>query len=515
MSWSAAFAAQLEALAATPVWILESVVVGGTPGSALRVSSADGYGDVVAIAEDGVRIAGQVLAPATWMPSTGLSSVDVVDLDAITSSITRGTIVRILLGWVEADGTRWIESDFEAVMIGQVRGCSQRGRVPRWTIEINDIFAALRSNFALSRSHIPLFYNTATARAVATADYAVGAASVDLDATTDVERETGGNGALRVEVTTPFYLLWSSVAGTTYTLTGAASEHFATTRDAAPVGTVVYGCAYLRGAPADIVRRLLVSGGGGGGYDTYPASWAWGLPDGWIDHADCDAWRDQVLYVSSGSYTWEIVQAEPVDDGLAWISEKLSRAGLFLALRQGQITVRAGQSFLASAPFVSDLTLTDEDIIDVLQWDAFDPGATEACMVTATATTHANVADSASSSEENAATLPAVQTRTFDQTGLAWSNTTNILSDDIVPRLTMASLRVPEVLRLRVTLRFAQLAIGDLLPMEVTKIRSRITSTGVYTGLVALVTEASPDYTRRYCDVRLHVYAGTDDVFPP
>jgi len=515
VSWSNRFLATLEDTATTPIWILESIQQNGAPGSAYRIASAPGFGDETGIAEDGIRIAGQSLNPATWSSSTGVWSVDVVETEGLFASITRGTIVRLLLGWVDRGGNAWAEADFEPVTLGQVRNISRRGWAPRWTIEVNDIFQAMKSNLSLDRDQIPLFYNTARARAVATTDYTIGAASITLDSTTYMERETGGNYAMKVAES--FYLLASSVAGSVFTIYEASSEHFATTRADAAIATAVTSAAYLSGNPFDIVRRMIVStsAGGNGIYDDYPGSWAWGLPDGWVDHNDIDSWRDDILYISSGSYTWEVIVAEPVDDGWSWLTGMLSKAGIFPAIRQGQITLRAGQSFLASSSFKSGLTMYDEDIIELLSWEAFDPSAVEYCEVTATTTLHDASTDTATSAVEDAATLPAVQTLILDQSGQVWRNTTNILNDDIVSRLAIAAKRIPEVLRLRVTLRWAQACVGDLVDMEVTRIVSRVTSTGTYEGVVALVTEVSPDYVGRTCDVRIHVYPGHADVFPP
>jgi hypothetical protein len=513
MAWSSRFISELANPARKPVWIFESLIAGSAPiGTPLRFASAPGLGDYQLLGLRGVRVQGQTLSPSSSTTTVGEFSVDIVgDPTALFTNITRGTVCLVRMGFAG-----WAESDFEIIALGQVRNM-RRATALSWAVDCRDLFSAARTRLTTTAGQLALFYDLeAAATTMATDAYAVGDADITVADASVFARETGGTGVVRVTPTSgdDFFLLWSAKTATVLTLSESGSEHFATTRAAAGIGQAVQGCAYLKGHPCDVVRRILTSGSGTGVYDDYPSAWGIGLPDFLFDHEDIETFRDRVVVPASGSWEWEIVVTEPKTDGFAWLQDELARAGMFLAMRQGLVTVRALQAQGSTTyTYHSNLTITDEDIAEVLEWEAFDSDVGEEYAEVEVTTLDASaVTESTTSTSEDPATLPAADTRPFDLGSRVWNNRSAVRTE-VVGRVKESATRVPERLRLRlVPLSWAQLAPGDPVFLSTTKIWGRLDG-GAYDGRGAIVVEVSPDYIVGEVDVSLVVYPQTDAVF--
>jgi hypothetical protein len=513
MAWSARFIEELAAPVRTPIWIFEAVSAGDAPiGAPVRFSSAPGYGDHLLLGLRGVRVQGQTLSPSTCSTTIGAFTVEIVgDAGALFANITKGTVCLVRLGF-----SGWAESDFEIVALGQVVNF-RRGRALRWDVECRDLFSAARSRLSLTPGELALFYDLDKgATTYLISDYTVGDTTIEEGSASDwFQRETGGVGAVIIDngSDTPFYLLWDGRTGSLRDVYEPSAEHFGTTRVDAPAGSSVLPSAYLSGHPCDVVRRLLTSGSGTGTYDDYPDAWGIGIPDFFLDHEDIETFRDSVVVPSSGAWSWDLIVTEPVTDGLAWIQGELARAGMFLAMRQGLITVRALQAQgTTTYAYHTNLTITDEDIADVLEWEAFDSDAGDEAAEVEVTTLDESLATETTATDEDPVTLPAEETRAFDLGSRVWSNRGAVRAE-VLARVQESALRLPERLRLRlVPLSWAQLAPGDPVFLTTSQISGRLDG-GAYDGRGAIVVEVSPDYIGGYVDVALLVYPQTDGAF--
>lgn len=507
MSWSAEFITELGRQSQAPVWIVEAIPAGDTPiGTPIKFASAPGIGDYPLLGLQGVKVQGQTLSRTSWTTTIGTFSVEIVgSATALFRNITRGTFLLVKQGYAG-----WAENQFQTVAIGQVHNI--KGVFPSWSIECRDLFAALRSRLGQINS-IELF-NSLGGSSLLTVDYTAGLGTLTVASTATFTAEAGGDGAVRVVPSSgdAFYVRYTGKTATT--LTGCTAN-FGTLDVDAAIGSVVEDAALLSGHPMDVVRRLLTSSSGTGEYDDYDDTWGIGLPSDLIDHEDMDLWRD-ALHVTSGTWDWDIVVTGPEPDGLGFISSILASCGMFLAIRQGKLAVRVGTSMSGSTyAFHTGLTITDGDIAEVLEWEAFDADSPiEYAQVSVTTRSNVNGEDEVNSGtvESPPATLPAAKTKNFDLSGLVWNNRLRVKTD-MIERMAESVLRIPERLVLRlVPLHWAQLTVGDPVSLNTKRIYGRYDADG-YVDRSAIVVQVSPDYVEGFVDVALVLYPDTAEAF--
>lgn len=517
MAWSSAFLDGIGAQSRSMIWLVELLEVSNSPRAGSLVLSSDSrYGDAPILGMRGVRVQGQRLSPASASSTIGAFDIDVVgDPSVIFEHLTRGTVLRVLAGF-----SGWQTNDFQPVAFGAVWNIRRSGEAPVWTIECRDATTILRTRMSMATATAPLFYGVGSTTTIATAAYVIADATLTVTASAAFSRETAGTGALAVTPDTgdAFILLWSSVAANVFTLSGAASEHFATTRSAAAIGNTVTEVAYLSGHPLNLLRRVLTSTGAGtnGSYDSYPIDWGLAIPYALIDDEDINAWRDQVVVAASGAYTWEVPVFAPVDDALSWMQGIMAPSGFFFAMRQGRLTIRAIRAQGTTAyTLQSGITITDTNVVRVLEWEGYasDSGI-EYAGVTGTCIDHGGTTRT-SNVTENPATLPAVANLDADLTGVYYGTNYAVVLAEAVGRVREAATRIPEVLTVDLTLWFAQLCPGDAVLLKMRRAFGRLDRGGTYDNRAAIVLEVSPDWIAGACRVVLAIYPSSGDVFVP
>lgn len=499
MAWSLKFRTALAESVLTPVYRLRVQQIDGEPYAGdYVVSSSEGYGeDEVLIAVEGPTISGPRLSPGTWSSTIGQFSVPLVgSVSTLLTRVTRGTGVVLEMGFAG-----WSTSDFETIAFGQV--WSMAGADPSWVLVCNDALAVLRSRLTTILSRLALFYGVGNTTTTLSSIYTVGDTAIDVASTSGFQRETGGKYAVKVTVASSgaaFYLIATGSTATTFTGCSDGSivvwdedtETYVSALADAAIGDEVTSTAYLEGHPLDIVRRLLLSDDATNGeWDDYPSGWGWGIPQSLVDDTDIGNWKAYVVKVSSGSYTWQVILDEEVGDPYNWLSGLLADAGMFLTVRMGILTCRAGQLHVSvtAAPYMCDLEIVDADIASARVLSLWDTNAAEYGQVAATTATGTLTVDDAIQ------TLPASEVRPYDVSDRVFQNESAV-RNDLTGRLTESSCRVPEAVELvLVGLRFAELCPGDIVPVTTPRLKGRLDSTrDGYDGRRVLVIQVSPDF---------------------
>lgn len=506
MAWSSRFLTELDAGRAVPVYRLHAVPIHSEPyGGVYSIASAAGYGDEILIAGP-PDISGPRLSIASWSSTIGGFSLRLAgDVTALTQALTRGTTVVLEMGFAG-----WSVADLEVIAIGPV--VEIRGADPEWELVVDSPLALLRSRLTRTSSELALFFAIGADTTVAS-DYTAGDGTIVVGSVAGFNRETGGSYGLKVTPNTgddAYYLLATGTSGASFT--GLSSGSFGFTISDAPTGSDVVEIGYLEGHPLDIVRRLLISGAyTGGAWDVYPDAWGWGIPETYVDSDDIDTWKADVVTVSSGSYLWQVIIEEPIDDPLSWLSGMLADAGLFLTVRQGLLTCRGGQAHtgVTDAPYMPDLEILDADIVSARFVGIWDPSATEEYagvdVVSATGTTSAT---------DDVQTLPAIELRTYDISSVTYQNEAAIRAD-VSGRLTAMSTRIPEAIELVLRgLVWSALTVGDIVPVTTDRLRGRLDSTrNGYDGRRVYVVQVSADHGAWVTTVVALAYPTTDELF--
>lgn len=505
MSWSTGFLSYLSNRSLRPMFLLEYIEAYEEPGRPFSIGSHAGAGTPTRIGVNSVQIQGQTLNPFNWSSTNGAFSVGIVGDLTILGYWTKGTAVQLKVGF-----PGMVAGDFQPVALGIIRNI-RRTSENSWMIDCYDMVTALTQRLKATSGNYALFALVGTATTLSI-PYLTGAAAVVVSSTTGFETETGGTGVIKVTPDTgdAFYLTYTGTSGGT-TFTGvSATGQFGTTAGAAAAGNAVVESAYLTGHPLDFLRKILVSRGSGanGSYDTLPSGWGLGLNNALIDHDEIDRWKNEAVKVASGSYSLDIVVDAQVDNALSWMQGYMAKLGLFFVLRQGLLSIAAGQPTHGTALRPPALEITDADIVEIESWEAWADSYTNEYGYLYVAT--GNSSDQGSST--NAATLPFFDRLTYDLSGFVWSNDAAI-QDDILNRLTEVGIRVPERLVLRCApLRLACLTPGDL--VYVTTRRQPSRARGSFSGVTALVEEVSADWNNGMVRIGLLIYPLEEDVFP-
>ena len=515
MAWTADFITALSQRSRRPVFTLERVQLYDEPGVPVTIASHAGYGTDAGTGPY-LRIVrvdtqGATLSPRGWTSTIGAFSVTLAGQMAyLFARVVRGTVVALKMGFAG-----WPEEDFQIIGLGQVRNV--RGRPPEYTLECLDAASALRQRVTNTLTGTQLFSATGTSTTSAAA-YAVGDTSLTMSSTSNFKRQTSGTGCVRVTPSsgaTPFYLTYTGTATGPTRITGvSATGQFGTTAVAAASGSTVEEVAYLYGHPLDLARKVLTSRGSGtnGAYDVLPEMWGLGVAYDLIDHDDIDAWKN-VVKVSSGSYSWDVLVEEAQEDAFGWLESLLSPAGLFLSMRQGLLTVRAGQNSHGASAGVyyrdSGISIGDDEIAEVTDWESWEgnhsPEYARVYVQGYGATTSGTLSTVA-------ATLPAGSFLYYDLRDRVYSNVT-AANTEVVNRLDESGRRVPERLTLTCAgLRLAQLAPGDLTSVTTGLCPSRWY--GTFESTPAIVDEVSPAWTDGRVTVSMLIYPDTDNVYP-
>jgi hypothetical protein len=489
---------------------VERLPLGDEPGATWSAASHRGFGDEIIIDPATVDVEGDTLNPYDWSASIGGFKVGIVrTVSGLFRHLTRGTFVRLLVGF---EGMRLAE--FETVAIGVVQNV--RGTGP-WTLECGDLFSGLSHRLTRTDTELLLFEACDDAT-ILTADYTAGDSTITVNSVSNFTGESGGSGAVLITPSSgdPFYRLWSSTTGSTvFNVTSPGTVSVMGTTDAdASSGDTVTEVAYLQGHPMDIARKVLASNGvsGNGEYDLYTdATWGFGIPDSLIDHGDIELWKALVVAVGSGSYLWEYPKTGREEDAIGWLRSFLASAGVFLTTRQGQITCRAAQASVTHTGYLSHVHITDADIAEVEEYEAFaSDHETEWSQIRVITATGNDESD-----PENLQTFPASRRRPFDVSDRVFSNE-GAVREEMLGRLYESSQRVPERVVLRcVGLRLAILTNGDIVKLTTRRVCSRIEGDAGYDARSVLVSNVSPAWGDGTVRIALHVYPTSTEDFAP
>jgi hypothetical protein len=349
-----------------------------------------------------------------------------------------------------------------------------------------------------------LFYSVELNGTSLAADYTVGDTTLDLVDASGLERMLGSTGCVAIQprsggaaVGSPFYLTYTGRTGNQ--LTGVSEDAVGgTTAADALTGSDCHTVAYLSGHPFNLVRQILCSGSGTGAYDVLPDGWGLCLPDNLWDHVDVNAWMALVQPLT-GSLAWELFVAAPVDDAIAWLQGLLSAAGLWIAQRQGKLTMRAALALDTLDWSVT--TITEDDISEkAWAWNDLDP------------TFSAEYGTVVSTAEESDSGYPASSVQTTPALGSYTYDLSQVLWGDVAARLDEASSRLgpwltrpPERFRLPcVGWRLAGLTPGDPVLLNLPRLRGRLTAfSQQYVLWPAIVASVTPDFNGHGCVVEV------------
>jgi hypothetical protein len=372
MPWDQAFIDQLlPGATRAPRYLLESEAIpqGTKPwGGTLMLSSfsVDGYTPV--IAERGHSISFGELSVRDWTATRGTLTIAVIGSD-IRQYISRGQVLALRVGF-DADVTT-----FEPVFRGAVRSL-RRGADAVWLLQLEEITGALRSRFVSAAGETPLFWDLAST--TLTSGIGPGHTTVPVVDATDFREDGGGVGAILIAGSDgPFIDFYTGTTGVSFT--GATEGELGSDPDgslvaAAPVSAIVSEVAYMVGHPIVVALRILHSTGGGtnGNYDTLPESWGYALPRSMVDQEDARFFKGAML-PTGGTTDWHVFSTTPQVNGLGWLQGWMASAGMFITMRQGEITVRCGVlPWVVRTPGHIDIS-PETGLARIDAYDTFDP----------------------------------------------------------------------------------------------------------------------------------------------
>jgi hypothetical protein len=372
MPWDQAFIDQLlPGPARFPRYLLESESVPeGLPswGGSLMLSSFATPGYTPVIAERGHSISYGELAVREWTATRGTLTIAIIGSD-VRPYTARGQVVTLRVGFSSDPST------FAAVFRGVVRSL-RRNADGLWMLQIEEITGALRSRFVATANEAPLFWDLADT--TLTAGLGDGHTSIAVTSTTGFRDDGGGVGALLVTGKNGDFL--DTYTGTTATsFTGVLDGELGSDPDNVLVASAANGAdvdevAYMVGHPIVVALRILHSTGAGtnGNYDTLPASWGFALPRSIVDQEDAQAFK-AIMDPAGGSVDWHVYSTTAQTNGIGWLQGWMAPAGMFVAMRQGEITVRCAVApWLYTTPGHIDIS-PETGLQRIESYDAYDP----------------------------------------------------------------------------------------------------------------------------------------------
>lgn len=418
-------------------------------------------------------------------------------------ALKRGALVRLYIGETGAP-----KGDYQPLKLGRIQ--SIRSTAPGLLqVEVWDLMAALRTRLAATVADADekarLFYGSVGQQDTLTTDYTVGDGSFTISGsvTDRFLLETGGDGAIKVVGdSTTFYLTYTGATGSTISGLSGTGQFGTTASDATeyepgPVpppapGNLVSSTALLEAHPLLILRSVLTSTGDGtnGARDLYPRPWGLGLPDYLLD---LSSWRQlrTIIAPSAGVLAWRIIVEAEVEDPAAWIASIWNPAGIWLAVREGEIVPRAARDPNGAVLLVEG-TISSADLL------AGAPPYVEWFPAEVPVTYHRSrildASGSQSGSTSNVTTLPSYEETTHDTSAstVSIANAANVRAE-VRDRLAPWDHFVPEYVN--VTLRgIWSTAPGDIYLLDLPEVAGRLDGTvGGYDQRPAMVVRESMD----------------------
>ena len=352
MPWSTALLSALAAPAARLRLSLAKIPDSWGPGTSAGAATSDPRTGVGGISTDAaIAMSSQSVSVPRWTTNRGTARVGLGSIAAghwVAQNMPRGSLVQIggrVAGMATAD----------RLFVGQLRDLEGVG--PRTIVSAWDILASLgtQTGWFAGLDSGALFYHcdpdSINTRTLAL-PYTPGDPALGCNAATNFGKPTGADGAVLVTPTSgtdPFLLTFSSQSGAV--VSGVSDAHgWGAPSSVAAVGSTVQEVAWMAGHPLRVARRILASTGNGtnGADDVYPAAWGFGLPAAYIDTVGINLWAG-LTDPRSGTHSVRIVSTTP-QDGLSWLEGRLSAYGMWLTMRQGQVTGRGAVDYGGSRP---------------------------------------------------------------------------------------------------------------------------------------------------------------------
>jgi hypothetical protein len=434
--------------AGTPLYLVEAVRIATEPyAERVNWSSFDAGSDHDPILTPLFEVAGGELS-TSWECSVGSFTFGVLRSKWRPTDVTRGQVLVLKVGYVGLP-----VNEFERVAIGRLWTATAQGA--EVVITCRDLLA-LGSRFDVDTSNLGLF-GSIEGTVTTTSGRTAGASTLDVVTTTNFEySETSGGavfGGVKVTPTTgsPFYLKYAATPGAAQ-FSAVTGDVWGTTDVDADSGDSVKEIAVIEDHPARIAQRILTSTGTAGDHgseDDLPATFSFGIPEQYIDDSDIALQVDRTQ-PSSGNAAWTAIsEIEQTNPG-AWLRSFLSPGGWFLTMRQGSITVRAVPKLTSP-----QIRIGDNQIISIDSHDYWSPDVgVEYRRIGATAIGTSTNA----TATETVTTGPAEVLS--DHIIPVYTNESAQLSE-VVGRLKLYELRVPERIELTLQGVRADLCIGD------------------------------------------------------
>lgn len=496
MPWSPDFVAEISRTTGprgAPRYVVESIdgFDFDSPGGTLRLSSHDEgpyYARVLARA--GSSYQGGSVTPGDWGVVASTMKLGLIATRDVTPQIVRGQLVVVRLGF-----RGWPLAAYQTIHCGHIQGISYaRGQ---YVLEIRGIAATLSSRYTDVADSIDLFNDYPKGAVDLDADYTPGDPEVEVSSTAGAQRESGSVYMFRISPPsgTPFWLTATGTATSPTRYTGVSSTAlFEGSAVAVTAGATLVDHGWcVRGLPAGIARKVIVSTGGGtnGAWDSLPASFGCAVPDSLVDQDDID--ETNRIGVPDDSYYWHWYGLDPIQNPLSALQELLSPAGYFLTERQGALTVRCG---VWNSELRQDFTvINDRDIVAMEGHDLYAPDSPSE-----SAAFRVYDKDEGSTAlSELVTSRPAISERFVTLPWVAYNKTDwrLFVANNIGPWYT----RVPSALRLTLLgWRFAHIAPGSLAVVNHRGLRVRDDSPNP----VWWVAECSPDYFGHTSSVTLY-----------
>jgi len=323
------------------------------------------------------------VAVRTWQTTGGGFSLHVVGDSNMRRALARlapGSLVGVYAGPRTSSPGAHARIDLGQFIGAQQVSSRASGVLPVWRLNFAPAWSCLRRRPGTNFDN-RLFNYAGYDVTISGGAYTSGASTLQLSSVTGIERQAGGYGIVKVTGNSgaTFYLRWTGISGTT--LTVDTSPYFGTTLENANVGNKVEGIVYLRGHPAEIIRRLLVStgsadfsagtAGSNGSHDLYPETWGFGIDRADVDGDGFGRLKSDVMTVdsASGNYLAEILVETAPDNALDWLTSWLRPLGVFLRTYQGKFSAWACQDPWSTSSLFGSFGVTDDLLLpDRLQW---------------------------------------------------------------------------------------------------------------------------------------------------
>jgi hypothetical protein len=494
MTWSSDFISRLDHASISVRYRLSFVGVLNSLGEPFDIY--DDSGDIQ-IARGSIRITGTRVIPQRWSVSFGGFSLQLSgDIRRILPKMRRGQIA-VLSCSIN-------RSTFQNLAIGSLDSLSgQRGL---FSLRFKDLLSALQTSLDTRAGtvfsdtdppHFSLFYEVGRTTTT-TSNFLVSDTTINLS-DASFFKKAGSRGIARVTGgSEDFYIFWTGSTGTTLTGCTTATYNNKLRTGTAPSGSTVTYCAWLEGTPLEIIASILTSTGTGnnGSYDLYPVEWSIGgkIDKQIFDLSDAVRGSIQITRSDSGVYDLGIAIESPLTNGFRSLVDIFLTVGIFPVYRQDSISIRAcTDPEGVETRIQTDIraSISDYDIIDILQHDFFSPDIANIYRTTYIKYNFVNVYYSGGVyNGSRVDSLPAISEigRDFSLYYLGDPDNRQSQALQDLRRLRVWDLYISERVVVRLPLRFAVLVAGDIVT-----IRSNY--------LEHLYDSINPVYEGRYCMV--------------